>query len=349
MIRRPLGTTQNWVFSHVKLVFFSATLPCCNRSLIRSKRYFTGTPYTKTRTTIIMPKRPRNSKKKNAGKDFAPKKRKTKEIVFDPDARRDYLRGFSERKKQRRAYGLAMQKVKDRKEKLESRKDRRLGMLEQVEEAEKQKEAMRLALLAQQEKNNQQEEDSESEIEDSKKAPIENDENSESEKDDKITTTAYDDQVTQDQWGGNVIVTTSTKIPGEDSDDESESQIQITRKPKKRAVDEAQQYAGNVDKFMNQLKGNMPSKKKANHKTPRGGKHGATGMKGMGAGDIKIAQKALAKSKAKSGKTRIRKGGRNYQLESIIKTDTNPSLLHFLPRRRNPRPRPQILHLHRLY
>ena len=43
-------------------------------------------------------------------------------ITFDSDKRHDYLTGFSSRKKERRAFGLAMQKVKDRQSKLEERK-----------------------------------------------------------------------------------------------------------------------------------------------------------------------------------------------------------------------------------
>ena len=43
-------------------------------------------------------------------------------ITFDSDKRHDYLTGFSSRKKERRAFGLAMQKVKDGQSKLEERK-----------------------------------------------------------------------------------------------------------------------------------------------------------------------------------------------------------------------------------
>ncbi|CAM9802449.1 unnamed protein product [Ectocarpus sp. 4 AP-2014] len=56
------------------------------------------------------------------------------EVVFDPDARKDYLTGFHKRKQARRRFGLAMQEIKDRKERLEERKERREAMKERREE-----------------------------------------------------------------------------------------------------------------------------------------------------------------------------------------------------------------------
>ena len=47
------------------------------------------------------------------------------ELTFNPGKRVDYLTGFSARKKERRAFGLAMQKVKDRKARLEERGEER--------------------------------------------------------------------------------------------------------------------------------------------------------------------------------------------------------------------------------
>lgn len=44
-------------------------------------------------------------------------------LVFDPEARREYLTGFSKRKTERRKFGLAMQKVKDRKARLLEREE----------------------------------------------------------------------------------------------------------------------------------------------------------------------------------------------------------------------------------
>ena len=53
-------------------------------------------------------------------------------ITFDSDKRHDYLTGFSSRKKERRAFGLAMQKVKDRQSKLEERKGMYISYYVQV-------------------------------------------------------------------------------------------------------------------------------------------------------------------------------------------------------------------------
>eukprot|EP00536_Pseudo-nitzschia_multiseries_P002013 jgi/Psemu1/283424/fgenesh1_pg.27_\ len=62
-----------------------------------------------------------------------------RELVFDPEARKAHLRGFSERKRQRRAFGLAMQKVKDRQAKIDERASTKKSELERLLEAERQK------------------------------------------------------------------------------------------------------------------------------------------------------------------------------------------------------------------
>ncbi len=46
-----------------------------------------------------------------------------KEILFDKKERSDYLSGFHKRKQERRKYGLALQKLKDRKARIEGRKE----------------------------------------------------------------------------------------------------------------------------------------------------------------------------------------------------------------------------------
>ena len=77
----------------------------------------------------------------------------------------------------------------------------------------------------------------------------------------------------------------------------------------KVSVDAQQRYCGNVKKYLQKFKGNMPSKKK--HVTKHKGRHGAASMQGMGgSADLKLAQKALSKGKAKSIKN-DRKGGRS--------------------------------------
>jgi hypothetical protein len=230
-------------------------------------------------------------------------------IVFDPEARTEYLQGFSTRKKERRAYGLAMQKVKDRKARLESRGDLRSAMREQVEQAEQQKEAMMAAVLD--ETNilgvpnfGKKKDDHGKKKVDDGDGDDDDDDKSTTPKDQAIETIQmYKDDQTQSQWGGEVIVTTSTAFP-----DESDHEDDIKREraaPSKKSVDESQKFAGNVEKYLSKVKGKLPAKKKADHarNIKQKGNHGAANMKGMaGSGDLKIAKNVLAKSQAKLGK-----------------------------------------------
>ena len=288
-------------------------------------------------------------KKQNASKavntDATLRKRgRTKEIVFDPEARREYLTGFSARKQQRRAYGLAMQKVKDRKAKLEQRKDLREAQLERVEEAERLKKQVEEAALEARGMihNDKEGEGSDKEGDDSDKTKDGEKDNDKKEasrdkkkaatapdtttaaaatsaaasstvaaakpNNSKTTTCYYHDEATQQQWGGDVVVTTSSALP--DSDDEFERQHRAdlrkkrTHSQKIRARDTEQEFAGNVDKYLLKLKGNMPGKKKHSNTqaNKHRGKHGAADMKGIGSAKVvKIAQKALARSSAKGG------------------------------------------------
>lgn len=228
--------------------------------------------------------RQRNIRKKKpfSNKQQGSQKRRKLIINFDPEARRDYLQGFSERKRQRRAYGLAMQQVKDRKSKISERKETRQAELERIEQAESQKEELLF------EKHGQVEGHNDIETRDTEASTI---------------TTTYQDVQTQSQFGGQVIVTTTTLPPSD-----VESNADEDSPGEKVSVDAQQQYCGSVKKYLQKFKGNMPSKKK--HAAKHKGRHGAATMKGMGgSADLKLAQKALSKSKAKSIKN-DRKGGR---------------------------------------
>ena len=241
------------------------------------------------------------------------------EIVFDPEARKSYLRGFSERKKKRRVYGLAMQKVKDRKAKIEQRAEERQAVQEQIEQAERQKEELLEELVEENKKSivhapyfsNKDYSDSDS------SSDVEKQEEEDEGDIDKVET--YQDVQTQSQWGGEVIVTTSTHIPGDSDDDDDDDDDEAANEPKKkkntRSTDMEQEFAGNVEKYMKQLKGNLPGKKKKDHRQPKHkGKHGAANMKGMAAGgDLKIAQKALQRSIGKKGISSKAKGGRAHK------------------------------------
>ena len=214
------------------------------------------------------------------------KRGKKREVVFNPEARKEYLRGFSERKRQRRAYGLSMQKVKDRNEKIEQRAQEKKDDLERIEEAERQKAV--LMEEAMKDSGALKDEESENDSDDESK-----DEDEKKDTSTVLNSKTYDDKKTESQWGGQVTVTTSVVSLFDDSDDEDERKAQ-------KSVDKQQKYAGNVDKYMSQLKGKMPSKKSRDHQnTKRKGKNGAADMKGMGgSANLKIAQKMLMKTKA---------------------------------------------------
>lgn len=253
----------------------------------------------------------KNPKSKGKNGDKQKKRPRVKEIVFDPEARRDYLRGFSERKRQRRAYGLAMQKVKDRKAKLAERKEMKEAQLEQIEEAERLKEQVKqdaLKAVNQKEAENKEEDKDDKDNNSDSDSDTEGDTKQDNHSKDKITTT-YHDKATQQQWGGDVVVTTSMNLcDSDDSDDEKEHKPKKNqpRTATKKSRDTEQEYAGKVEKFLTQFKQKMPAKKKQvaaaqKHK----GKHGAAAMKGIGsATEMKIAQKALSRTKGggKSGK-----------------------------------------------
>ena len=218
--------------------------------------------------------------------------RRKLEITFDPEARREYLTGMSARKKERRVFGLAMQKVKDRKEKLERKKEDRKSRLEQIEEAEKLK---RMA-------KGQGDDDDDS---DSDSSASGNDSDRESDDGDaSVTKKTYNDAETTHQFGGSVIVTTTYGIPSDDESDDPDLQGIVSNKPH---IDEAQKYAGNVKKYMTQVRSNLPSKKRKREVMGGGGghrkgKHGAADMKGMGSGtDLKMAKKALGRAAEKGG------------------------------------------------
>lgn len=237
------------------------------------------------------------------------KRGKKREVIFDPEARKSHLRGFSDRKRQRRAFGLAMQKVKDRKSKIEQRASEKKDELQRVEEAEQQKdlwmdEVVRMNNGAVNSVDLDEDEGGDSNNDLSEKQLQQPSESI-------IDTKVYDDQRTETTWGGQVTVTTSVFNLDDDSDDDELTAKNIRRA---KSVDTAQKYAGNVQRYMDELKGNMPGKKNHDngHKLKRKGRNGAAEMKGVGgSGNLKIASKLLHKSKDKSlagGSARTKKG-----------------------------------------
>jgi len=231
--------------------------------------------------------------------------RRKLEITFDPEARREYLTGMSARKKERRVFGLAMQKIKDRRDKLDRKKEDRKSRLEKVEEAEK------LKRLAKGQGEDDDDDESESGSDSGDEASVSSSEQkSKSEKSKKKrskpghdeveeTQQTYSDANTTSQFGGSVIVTTTYGIPSDDESDDPDIQGIVSNKPH---VDEEQRYAGNVKKYMSQVRSNLPNKKRKREQMGGGGghrkgKHGASDMKGMGSGtDLKMAKKALGRA-----------------------------------------------------
>ena len=229
----------------------------------------------------------------------APQQRKKVEITFDPTGRREYLTGFSARKKERRAFGLAMQKVKDREAKLVERKEQREAQLEKIEDIERNKKALQAGLLSSRDDDDCGSNDD----------PENNKERLSADGNGGETRTFQDER-----FGASVSVTTTFGIPIDDDDDELDKRKFYARKEHGPGhIDEAQKKAGNVENYISAVKGIMGSNKK---KTKTGGgkkgQHGASTMKGMGnASTLKMAQKTLAKFSKKGGK-----GGRGDEERS---------------------------------
>lgn len=211
-------------------------------------------------------------KKKTTNKKF-PRLQRAAAIVFDGAARIEHLQGFSQRKQARRQYGHAQQKVKDRQQKLERRAAIRAAEREQIEQAE----AVKGPLL--------------------KVNPMKRDE-------EEVTQQVlFDGAETEQQWGGHVVVVTSTHIPGDSDDEEAPSNKSVQKN-----TDTEQVYAGNIQRYLKDASGKVSKQSK---QQKRRGQHGATHMKGVkSAGDLKVAQKMLQRSTHKKAAVPHRKGGR---------------------------------------
>mmetsp|Transcript_12170 Transcript_12170/g.19969 ORF Transcript_12170/g.19969 Transcript_12170/m.19969 type:complete len:267 (+) Transcript_12170:72-872(+) len=226
---------------------------------------------------------------------FAPPRHKKVEVSFNASDRLDYLTGFSKRKKERRAFGLAMQKVKDREAKVEERKERREAQIEKIEDIERNKKALRKGL----EGGNDDDDDGEQDDNDDGSA---NEERNEGQQQQQEST--FQDEHTTTQFGGLVSVTTTFGIPSDDEDDDS---VEFYKRAKhgKDHVDTEQKRAADVNTFMEKVKSNMP-KKNSGKRGGKKGQHGASTMSGMGhSATLKMAQKTLKKFNAKNG----RRGG----------------------------------------
>ena len=227
---------------------------------------------------------------------FAAPRHKKVEVSFNASDRLDYLTGFSKRKKERRAFGLAMQKVKDREAKVEERKERREAQIEKIEDIERNKKALRKGL----EGGN----DGDGEEDDNDDGSVHDEINDGQQQQQQQQQSTFQDEHTTTQFGGLVSVTTTFGIPSDDEDDDS---IDFYKRAKhgKDHVDTEQKRAADVNTFIEQVKSNMP-KKNSGKRGGKKGQHGASTMSGMGhSATLKMAQKTLKKFNAKNG----RRGG----------------------------------------
>ena len=221
---------------------------------------------------------------------FAPNRHKKVEVTFNASDRLDYLTGFSKRKKERRAFGLAMQKVKDRQAKVDERKDRREAEMEKIQDIERNKKALRKGLAG----DNDVDGDVSDDNNDS-----DADETSQKKEQHEKELSTFQDEHTTTQFGGLVSVTTTFGIPDDEDDDSIEF---FKREPHgKSHIDTEQKKAGDVNTFMEQVKSKMP-KKNSGKRGGKKGQHGASTMSGMGhSATLKMAQKTLKKFKARDG------------------------------------------------
>lgn len=123
-----------------------------------------------------------------------------KEVVFDEAARVAYLTGFRKRKSERRKFGLAMQIVKETRERKEAVKARKSDILK-TNNAEKQK------LLDRGGSSMMEDDDSSSEDEENKKEE-----------------SVFTDDNTTSMFGGSVSVVVSTDVNAEEGSDDEDGE-----------------------------------------------------------------------------------------------------------------------------
>jgi len=253
-----------------------------------------------------------------------PKKRQKVEIKFDPASRLDYIAGLSSRKKKRRAFGLAMQKVKDRQSRLEDRKEKRAAEMENIKERERQQDAYN---NLHEESDNDDSDDNNSEIEKEISQNHVKDEHEVSnegptfdiicnkpvhkvplaqgtdQKEENIQVTTA---LSELHGGKRVTITTTFGLPEQDGSDEEAEKTFQEQSQKRRRFDEQQRDAGNVKRYLKQMKGNLPQRKKKHHENApvkRKGNHGASNMSGMGgAANLQAAKRTLMGAEKKLGR-----------------------------------------------
>ena len=260
----------------------------------------------------------KRDKKKKDVKTIQVLKKGVPSIEFDATARYQHLTGFSERKRARRTFGLAQQKMKDRKAKLEHRAAIRTAERDFITEAEQRKQQHYDDQVLQQQQSQHgallvnlvRDDDDDDDRSVSSKKVAEQSTNHET------VQILFDGTETEQQWGGHVVVTTSTHIPG-DSDNEDDNNLEKKdhqRYDKNNTNHDTEQVnAGKIEKYIKTIQGHLPKSKKrttvasnnsSNKRTK--GQHGAANMKGVGnAADFKVAQQMLSRS----SNHKLHKGG----------------------------------------
>lgn len=255
----------------------------------------------------------KRDKKKKDVKTIQVLKKGVPSIEFDATARYQHLTGFSERKRARRTFGLAQQKMKDRKAKLEHRAAIRTAERDFITEAEQRKQQHYDDQVLQQQQSQHgallvnlvRDDDDDDDRSVSSKKVAEQSTNHET------VQILFDGTETEQQWGGHVVVTTSTHIPG-DSDNEDDGDNNLEKKDHQRYDknntnhDTEQVNAGKIERYIKTIQGHLPKSKKrttvasnnsSNNNKRTKGQHGAANMKGVGnAADFKVAQQMLSRS-----------------------------------------------------
>ncbi len=164
-----------------------------------------------------------------------------KEILFDEKERSDYLSGFHKRKVERRKYGLALQKLKDRKAQIEGRR---------YAQEKARKELKELPLVEEGE------------------GPVEKEPSGGGEK--EIYT--FVDDCTRASFGGEVTVEVTTgEIEGgkEEEEEARDEELQKVRKERAMKAKEKEEGQWSMRELVKKVGASMPPKKRKRKKGRR--------------------------------------------------------------------------------
>ena len=263
-----------------------------------------------------MGKTPRS--KKRAPLTGKAKVQKKKSVVFDADARKEYLLGFRKRKAERRKFGLDMQALKDKRARQQEKKERREVIQEKYTSAMKMKrDRMRgHAFVEDEELLELGMSDAEAKRAAKRMRASLGDDLETGTEGEAKRTDAFEDQYTQQKFGEGVTVTTVFGLDalddtaaaaggngggGDDDDDDEEEEedeavllAAAEERRKRLAKKNANPYDGltTFQRIQLKSKGNLPSKRR--HK----------GQKGQKRGDFAADKRRVGREKTKGVKRR---------------------------------------------